>query len=99
MTVTLQMLNVRLPGDLLQKLEQIRKRLSKQLPGATRTDAVRVVIQRGLESFEEDKTWMGLDLSRLSEFEPYDFGEVDPATLGTPVHYSSDGSFTAQKNV
>lgn len=98
MTAALQMLNVRLPVDLLHKLEQIRKQLSKQLPGATRTDAVRVVIQRGLETLEEDKAWMGLDLSRLGEFEPYDFGEVDPTTIGTPVHHLSDGSFIVEKN-
>jgi hypothetical protein len=35
---------------------------------------------------------MRADLSRLGEFEPYDFGDADPSTLGTAVQHQSDGS-------
>lgn len=97
MTAALQTINVRLPLDLVQRLEEVQKRLFKQLPGATRTDAVKMVLQRGLDNFEEDKIWMNSDLSRLGEFEPYDFGEINPASLGQPVYYQADGSFTVEK--
>ncbi len=98
MSLTLQAIKIRLPLDLVHRLEEVRKRLFKQLPGATRTDAVKMVLQRGLDNFEEDKLWMNSDLSRLGEFEPYDFGDVDPASLGKPVHYQADGSFLVEKN-
>ena len=37
------------------------------------------------EMTQEDKDWLNADLSRLGEYEPYDFGDVDPYTLGKPV--------------
>jgi hypothetical protein len=99
-----QALNVRLSEDMLSRVERIRQRLSMQVPGATRTDAVRMVIQRGLETLEsdtegrtpEDLAWMGADLSRLGEFEPYDFGGVDPDELGTPVRHLPNGAFVVE---
>ncbi len=99
-----QALNVRLPEDMLLRVERIRQRLAMQVPGATRTDAVRMVIQKGLETLEsdtegmtvEDRAWMGADLSRLGEFEPYDFGGANPGELGTPVHHLPNGSFVVE---
>lgn len=34
-----------------------------------------------------DKDWLDSDLSRLEDYEPYDWGETDPLTLGKPVQY------------
>lgn len=39
----------------------------------------------------EARQWLDSDLSRLGEFEPYDFGGHDPMTLGQPVHIGPDG--------
>ena len=80
--------------------------LSIRIPGATRTDAVRMVLQRGLESLEsetvdrpgEDRSWMRADLSRLGEFEPYDFGGLDPDHLGTPVRHLPDGAVEIEES-
>ena len=99
-------LNVRLPVDQIQRIDQVRRWLSLRLPGATRTDAVCMVIQRGLESLESDPTgptpeeraWMGTDLSRLGEFEPYDFGGADPDRLGTQVRHLPDGGLEVEAN-
>ncbi len=99
-----QALNIRLPEDLFLRVERIRQRLSMQVPGATRTDAVRMVIQKGLETLEsdsegrtpEDQSWMGEDLSRLGEFEPYDFHGINPDELGTPVRHLPNGAFVVE---
>ncbi len=98
MVANLQALNIRLPVDLIQQLDLVRQMLARRLPGATRTDAVRYVLQRGLDNFEEDKMWMDSDWSRLGEFEPYDFGGVDPMQLGKPVQHLRDGSLLTEKN-
>ena len=34
-----------------------------------------------------DRDWLSGDLSRLEEYEPYDWGEIDPLTLGKAVQY------------
>jgi hypothetical protein len=36
---------------------------------------------------EESKAWLESDLSQLGEYEPYDWGDEDPETLGSPVEY------------
>jgi hypothetical protein len=102
--MTSQALNVRLPDDLLQRVDRVRRWLSLRVPGATRTDAVRMVILKGLETLEavtvdqvrEDQAWMGSDLSRLGEFEPYDFGGLDPGKLGKPVRHLNNGAFVVE---
>jgi hypothetical protein len=33
----------------------------------------------------ESKAWMDSDLSRLGEVDPYDWGDIDPDSLGAPV--------------
>jgi len=97
-------LNVRLPEDMLRRVERVRERLARQVPGATRTDAVRMLIAKALDLFEaegcqlshEDRDWLGHDLSRLGEFEPYDFEARDPESLGQPVRRMPDGSFVVE---
>lgn len=39
----------------------------------------------------ETEGWLGSDVSRLGEFEPYDFGDADPLTLGQAVRFTADG--------
>lgn len=34
-----------------------------------------------------EKDWLESDLSRLEEYEPYEWGELDPLTLGKAVQY------------
>lgn len=34
-----------------------------------------------------EQDWLSGDLSRLEEYEPYDWGELDPLTLGKAVQY------------
>jgi hypothetical protein len=34
-----------------------------------------------------DRDWLDSDLSRLDDYEPYDWGKTDPLTLGKPVQY------------
>jgi hypothetical protein len=99
MAAVSQALNVRLPKDLLRRVERVQAWLATQVPGATRTDAVRMVILRGLEAMEagerrtaEDRSWMDPDLSRLGQFEPYDFGGRDPDRMGTAIQRLPDGT-------
>jgi hypothetical protein len=33
----------------------------------------------------ETRAWHDSDLSRLGEYEPYDWGDVDPETIGEPL--------------
>jgi hypothetical protein len=97
-------LNVRLPDEMIQRVDRVRQWLAMQVPGATRTDAVRMVIQKGLEALEtdaegmapEDRAWLGSDLSRLGEFEPYDFGGTNPDQLGMPVRHLHNGTFMVE---
>ena len=35
----------------------------------------------------ESQSWLESDLSRLGEHEPYDWGDLNPLTLGEPVEY------------
>lgn len=99
-------LNVRLPDDMLRRVDRVRQWLARQVPGATRTDAVRMLLVMALDSIEqesgplatEDRVWLAHDLSRLGEFEPYDFGDKNPDLLGRPVHHMPDGSFLVETN-
>jgi hypothetical protein len=34
---------------------------------------------------EESRAWHDADLSNLSDYEPYDWGDVDPMTIGEPL--------------
>lgn len=37
------------------------------------------------------RSWLDRDVSRLGKVEPYDWGGVDPYTLGEPVRVGADG--------
>ena len=39
----------------------------------------------------EARAWLGGDVSHLSDFEPYDWGETDPASVGQSVSVGPDG--------
>jgi len=99
-----QALNIRLSVELLARVDRVRLWLAMQVPGATRTDAVRMVLQKGLECLEadveamtpEDHAWMGKDLSQLGAFEPYDFGGADPEALGTAIQRLPTGGFVIE---
>jgi hypothetical protein len=49
--------------------------------------------KKAIDMDAEDQAWMNSDLSRLSEFEPYDWGEMDPATAGHPIVYEQVRGF------
>jgi hypothetical protein len=34
---------------------------------------------------DETRTWHGADLSKLAEYEPYDWRDIDPLTIGEPL--------------
>jgi hypothetical protein len=34
---------------------------------------------------EETRAWHDADLSKLGEYEPYDWGDTDPLTIGEPL--------------
>lgn len=34
-----------------------------------------------------ERDWLESDLSRLEEYEPYNWGSLDPLTLGKPLQY------------
>jgi hypothetical protein len=97
-------LNVRLPDDMLRRVDRVQQWLARQVPGATRTDAVRMLLVKALDAIEnvpggisvEDRAWLGSDLSRLGEFEPYDFEDRNPDQLGVPVRHLPDGSFVIE---
>lgn len=44
----------------------------------------------------EDRDWLESDLSHLSEFEPYDWGDVDPETTGQPIRYEQGVGFVVE---
>jgi hypothetical protein len=44
---------------------------------------------------DEDHDWLESDLSQLSAYEPYDWGETDPAA-GLPIVYLRQGGFIVE---
>lgn len=44
----------------------------------------------------EDKDWLESDLSHFSEYEPYDWGDVDPETTGYPIRYEQGVGFVVE---
>ena len=44
------------------------------------------------EPDREARLWLGGDASKLGEFGPYDWGGLDPETLGEPVRVGADGA-------
>jgi hypothetical protein len=45
---------------------------------------------------QKDKDWLESDLSHFSEIEPYDWGDVDPASLGKPIYYEPGLGFVVE---
>jgi hypothetical protein len=50
----------------------------------------------GLSENTIDQDWLEGDLSNLDEYEPYNWGELDPLTLGKPIKYVSDRGFVVE---
>lgn len=50
-------------------------------------------ISRKELSENADDDWLEGDISRLEEYEPYDWGNLDPLKLGKPVKYVSGIGF------
>ena len=50
----------------------------------------------GLSENTTDQDWLEGDLSNLDEYEPYNWGELDPLTLGKPIKYVSDRGFVVE---
>ena len=46
---------------------------------------------------DESRAWLDSDLSRLSEF-PYDWGEVDPDSVGEPLRYDSERGWVSDES-
>lgn len=67
--------------------------LDKVLAGLERLTGRPVGVADLLERDTDDleaqmRAWEGADLSRLGEFEPYDWSGVDPETVGEPIRLS-----------
>jgi hypothetical protein len=43
-----------------------------------------------------EQDWLNSDISCLDEYEPYDWDEVDPITLGKPVRYIPNIGFVIE---
>ena len=50
----------------------------------------------GLSENTTDQDWLEADLSNLDEYEPYNWGELDPLTLGKPIKYVLDRGFVVE---
>ncbi|GGS40560.1 helix-turn-helix domain-containing protein [Deinococcus knuensis] len=59
----------------------------------TPNDLIAIVETRSAE----DTSWQTADLSRLADEEPYDWGGVDPLTLGKAVHVTASGEIAAEQ--
>jgi hypothetical protein len=73
-----------LRGAVTDKLEKEQRMQSKTKPAETET------------MNPEDQDWLETDLSHISELEPYDWGDIDPTTLGKPVHYEPGIGFVVE---
>ena len=50
----------------------------------------------GLSENTIDQDWLEGDLSNLDEYEPYNWGDIDPLTLGKAIKYVSDRGFVVE---
>jgi hypothetical protein len=70
--------------------------LETYLSATGKTDASQVV-DEVLRSYLEDavlaKTWNDSDLSRLADYESYDWGDTDPETVGKTISYEPGQGF------
>ena len=50
----------------------------------------------GLSENTIDQDWLEGDFSNLDEYEPYNWGDIDPLTLGKAIKYVSDRGFVVE---
>jgi hypothetical protein len=70
--------------------------LETYLATTGQSDASKVVdelVRSHLEDVLLEKAWMDADLSRLGEYEPYDWGDTDPESVGKPISYVAGQGF------
>ena len=60
--------------------------LVDRLPDSVTDEAARLLATLQDGPTEEDRAWMDSDLSRLGEFEPYEWGPAGPPE-GRPIRY------------
>jgi hypothetical protein len=86
------------PKDMKQVLlkDDTDRLLETYLAATGKTDASELV-DEVLRSYLEDalleKAWANADLSRLGDYEPYDWGDTDPETIGKPITYKAGQGF------
>ncbi|NET89270.1 MAG: hypothetical protein F6K45_14445 [Kamptonema sp. SIO1D9] len=45
---------------------------------------------------EAERDWLESDLANLDKYDPYDWGDLDPQTLGKPLIYVPDLGFVVE---
>jgi len=66
---------------LIKLLGRVQSEISSQDKAVEKLDMMDV----------ETRVWHDADLSRLGDYKPYDWGNIDPETLGKPITYSAEG--------
>ena len=64
----------------------------EELTGQAVTPGELLTVVTVPEPDREARAWLDGDASNLGAFKPYDWGEVDPYTLGEPVRVGPDGA-------
>jgi hypothetical protein len=70
--------------------------LETYLVSTGQSDVSKVVdefLRSHLEDMLVEKAWTDADLSRLGDYEPYDWGNTDPETVGKPISYKAGQGF------
>jgi hypothetical protein len=70
--------------------------LETYLASTGQSDASKVVddlLRSHLEDVLLEKAWLDSDLSRLGDYEPYDWGDTDPESVGKPISYEPGQGF------
>ena len=49
-----------------------------------------------LSAAQSDRDWLDENLSGLDEYEPYDWGDLDPLSLGKPVRYFPERGYVVE---
>lgn len=47
---------------------------------------------------DNQQDWLNSDISCLEAYEPYDWGETDPLTLGKPIIYDPNMGYIVEEN-
>jgi hypothetical protein len=64
--------------------------LETYLASTGQSDGSKVVddlVRSHLEDLLLEKSWINSDLSRLGDYEPYDWGDINPESIGKPISY------------